>query len=614
MEKLQHLEIPFKDIQLATKNFDNGNFIAKGGFGSVYKGKLQSSDGVIDVAVKRLDHDSEQGKHEFMMEVTTLSCYRHKNLVCLVGFCDVGREQILVYEHESRGSLDNYIDNPYELSWMKRLKISIGAARGINYLHDEVGRQHRIIHRDIKSANILLSKDWDAKVADFGLCKISPANIKHTFLVTNAVGTFGYLDPVYYNTQVLTKESDVYSFGVVLFEILCGRPAFLHGLEFLAPLAERKYREEKLDDIIIPNLRNQMNPNSLSIFATTAYQCLKPDRRERPRMAQIIEKLVDAYEIQASLKATEFVRVGLWGTKSSGGSQNTWEFILQKDHKLKMITIDHGVLIYSLMFTTVSNGILYSSKKAGGWNGGKTVSKVVFEDDEKLIGIYGTVGVLSTGKYAGYTVIASLSFLSNKKTHGPFGRETSNRFTVPWVKGSFGGFYGLAGYYINAIGVYIKASYDLIAGVGIWGSKEPGSRTNHWSFQLERNHHLKKITIDHGDLIYSLRFTTEFRGEEITSNKSGGWNGGDIVSELTFAWDEEITAINGTVGVSRGTYAGYTIISSLTFITNKKTYGPYGSVRGTPFTLPWDKDSFAGFFGRCGYYIDAIGVYLKATI
>ncbi|KAI3781594.1 hypothetical protein L2E82_11612 [Cichorium intybus] len=389
--------------------------------------------------------------------------------------------------------------------------------------------------------------------------------------------------------------------------------AYEEGSGFLGPLAERMYKKNKLNDIIIPRLRIQMKPNSLDTFAAIAFQCLKPTRSERPKMAQIIEKLENAYRIQASLKAPELARVGIWGTKDTKGPQNIWDLKLEKDHKLKMITIDHGYLIYSLMFTTESKGILYTSKKAGGWNGGETVSEVVLEEDEEIIGIQGTVGV-STGKYAGYTIISSLSFFSNKKTHGPFGRATNDTFSVPLDKGNFGGLYGLAGYYIDGIGVYMKASSDEITQVGFWGTKSPGGPQNQWSFQLDRNHHLKKITVDHGDLIYSLIFTTEFRGVEKTSDKAGGWNGGDIVSEVTFTWDEEITAINGTIDVSRGTFAGYTIISSITFVTNKRTYGPYGNVRGTLFTVPWDKDSFAGFFGRCGYYIDAIGVYLKATI
>ncbi|KAI3771156.1 hypothetical protein L6452_02314 [Arctium lappa] len=613
MEKVdQHLKIPLEKIREATSNFDQKNFIAKGGFGSVYKGELSWSNSFITVAVKRLDPKSDQGSHEFMMEITMLSCYKHKNLASLVGYCDEDKEKVLVYVHESKGSLDNHIRNP-NLSWKQRLKISIGAARGLNYLHDDVGPQHRVLHRDIKSANILLNDEWEAKVSDFGLSKIGPANLQHTFLVTNACGTFGYLDPIYYRTGILTKESDVYSFGVVLFEILCGRFASEDGKMFLGPLAEIRYEENKLDEIIDPNLRKQMKLNSLNTFSAIAYQCLKNNRSERPTMARVIEKLENAFEIQASLKTPEFARVGTWGTKSIGGPQNRWDFLIEKDHKLKTITVDHGDLIYSLTFTTESKGVLYTSNKAGGWNGGDTVSKVVLEDDEEIIEINGTVGV-STGKYSGYTIISSLSFVTNKMIHGPFGHATKTTFSVPCDKGNFGGFYGLAGYYIDAIGVYMRASSEEITRVGIWGTKSLGGPQNQWSFQLERNHHLKKITVDHGNLIYSLMFTTEYRGLEQTTDKAGGWNGGDIVSEVTFDWDEEINAISGTIGVSEGTYAGYTIISSLSFVTNKKTHGPYGRATGTPFTVPWDKGSFAGFYGLAGYYIDGIGVYLKATI
>ncbi|KAI3508668.1 hypothetical protein L1887_23677 [Cichorium endivia] len=613
MEIAQHLKIPLEEIILATKNFDKENFIAKGGFGSVYKGELSLSGSLIEVAVKRLDPLSDQGKQEFMMEITMLSRYRHKNLVSLLGFCEEGGEKVLVYEHESRGSLDNYIQNP-NLGWMQRLKISIGAARGLNYLHDEVGHQHRVIHRDIKSANILLNKDWEAKVADFGLSRIGPAHMLHSFLLTDPAGTYGYLDPLYYNTGVLTKESDIYSFGVVLFEILCGRLAYVAGSMFLGPLAESKYSENNLDMIIIPELRKQMKMNSLNTFAAIAYQCLKADRNERPKMAQIVEELEKAYKIQASLNTAEIIRVGSWGNKSSGGPYNCWDFMLEKDHKLKKIFIEHGDLIYSLTFVTESKGILYTSEKAGGRNGGGILTEKKFEDDEELTGIEGTIRVLSEGQYAGQKIISSLTFITNDTTRGPFGRETDTSFYVPWEKGNFGGFYGLAGNHIAGIGLYMKASSDGITRVGKWGMKSHGRPDNQWSIRLEKNHHLKRIIIDHGYLIFSLMFVTEFRGEEKTSNKAGGRAGGDIVSEVTFAWDEEIIALGGTVGVSRGTYAGYTIISSLTFITNKQTHGPYGNVTTRPFNVLWDKGSFAGFYGRAGAFIDAIGVYLKTDV
>nr|KAJ0191295.1 hypothetical protein LSAT_V11C800429610 [Lactuca sativa] len=296
-------------------------------------------------------------------------------------------------------------------------------------------------------------------------------------------------------------------------------------------------------------------------------------------------------------KAAGYIRVGKWG-KQSGGPQNEWSFAFEKDHKLVKITIDHGELIYSLMFTTKCGGVLHNSNMFGGWNGGDTVS-------EEIVGIGGAIG-----NRGGNPVISSLYFMTNKKTHGPSGHATENVFYLPWDKGSLVGFYGLAGYYIDGIGVYLKA-YEEIVRVGTWGKTQRAGPQNVWTFQLEENHHLKKITIDHGDLIYSLMFTTQCGGLTQTTEKFGGWNGGETVSEVIFERHEEIIAISGTIALSRGSDAGLTIISSISFMTNKKTHGPFGNVRGKPFTVSWNIGSFVGFYGLAGYYIDSIGVYLK---
>lgn len=308
-----------------------------------------------------------------------------------------------------------------------------------------------------------------------------------------------------------------------------------------------------------------------------------------------------------SRKVAGCIGVGKWG-KQSGGPQNQWSFELQKHHDLVKITIDHGELIYSLMFTSKCGGVLHTSNKAGGWAGGDTITEVNFDEGEEIIGVNGTIG-----NKGGNIVISSLSFKTNKRTHGPFGCATETAFSLPWDKGSLVGFYGLAGYYIDAIGVYLKACEEIIR-IGTWGKTQRAGPQNVWSFQLEKNHVLKKITLDHGDLIYSLMFTTQCGGSTHTTEKIGGWNGGEKVSEVIFEGDEQITAINGTVALSRGNDAGLTIISSLSFVTNKKTHGPYGNVRGTPFSVPWDCGCFVGFYGLAGYYIDSIGVYLKAVV
>ncbi|XP_071722604.1 probable serine/threonine-protein kinase PBL12 [Rutidosis leptorrhynchoides] len=612
MEGVQHLKIPLAEIKLATNNFGAENYIARGGFGKVYIGKLTVQGQQITVAVKRLDPSLGQGKHEFLMEIQMLSCYRHKNLVCLVGFCDEGGEKILVYEHAKHGSLDRYVSDPTKLSWLQRLQISVGAARGFNYLHHDVGPQHRVLHRDIKSSNILLNENWEARVSDFGLSKIGPSNVEFTFLVTNACGTMGYIDPEYFKTDILTKESDVYSFGVVLFELLCGRLAIVNKYQderrVLASLAKRCYKENRVHDIIPPDLINQMKVDSLNVYSTVAYRCLLDNRTERPTMGWIVERLEKALELQTSSKLRGFIRVGTWG-KRSEDPEHKWSFELENYHNLVKITIDYDDdVLYSLIFTSESSGVLHTSDKLGGSPDGINVSEITFEADEKIIGINGTVGTRD-----GHAMISSLSFKTSKRTHGPFGRVTEKGFYVPWEKeGWLVGFYGTATSYINSIGVYLKTTEEMIK-VGTWGSKEPLGPQNVWSFELEKNHHLKKLEIGHGDLIYSLMFTTQYRGVTTTSKKAGGWNGAEKVTEVNFDWDEEINAIDGTIALSRGKYAGYTVISSISFVTNKRTHGPFGQVRGTHFLVPWDDGSFAGFHGRCGYYIDSIGVYLKST-
>ncbi|XP_076951375.1 putative serine/threonine-protein kinase PBL12 [Bidens hawaiensis] len=616
MEGAQHIKIPLEEIKLATNYFSDENFIARGGFGKVYIGNLTTYGHQNIVAVKRLDRRMGQGDREFLMEIQMLSCYKHKNLISLVGFCEEGEEKILVYEHAKHGSLDQHLSDE-KLSWVQRLKISLGAARALSYLHNGVGPQHRVLHRDIKSSNILLDENWEAKVSDFGLSRIGPSNVEFTYLVTNACGTFGYVDPQYVKTGIITKESDVYSFGVVLFEILSGRHActdtYQDERRFLASLAQQSYERDQLYDIILRSIKNEMKVDSLKVFSMVANQCLNENRIERQTMVEVVEKLEKALELQVcsvrdinTNKTTRFIRMGTWG-RQSGGPQNYWSFELEQGQKLQKITIDHGDgVIYSLMFTTKVGGALKTSNKFGGWNGGETISQVTFDLDEEIVCINGSIGTRGC-----YTIISSLSFETNKRTHGPFGRASNFVFSVPWNKGSLLGFYGIAGYYIDGIGVYVKAHEEIMR-VGTWG-KTLGSPQNKWSFELEKNHHLKKITIDHGDLIYSLAFTTQYRGLIYSSSKIGGWNGGDKLSEVLFDWDEDINGISGTVAKSRGNDPGNVIISSITFVTNKKIHGPFGTVRGMPFTLPWGDGSFSGFYGLCGFYVDSIGVYLKAT-
>ncbi|CAI9269276.1 unnamed protein product [Lactuca saligna] len=304
--KPNNLKIPLEAIKDCTQDFNQRNFIGKGGYGKVYKGLLFWADHVNQlVAVKRLDVTGFQGNKEFHTELTMLSQYHHENIIRLIGFCDDNKEMILVYEYASNGSLDTYLrDTSISVrpSWTQLLKICIDVASALDYLHNHVAEKHRIIHRDIKAANVLLDENWNAKLADFGLSRIGLANQPNTFVITNLAGTYGYCDPQYEKTGFLTKESDVYSFGVVLFEVLCGRLAcdFSYNDErrFLHHLVRASYKSGDIDKIIDPKIRKDIKPSTLLKFSAISSQCLEKTREKRPAIAEVAFQLKEAMQIQ----------------------------------------------------------------------------------------------------------------------------------------------------------------------------------------------------------------------------------------------------------------------------------------------------------------------------
>lgn len=273
------IRFTYKELQKATKNFTM--IVGKGAFGPVYKGMLPN---MAVVAVKVLATDSKQGYKEFQNEVILLGRLHHKNLLDLVGYCAEGGHCLLAYDYMRNGSLAGRLhDEHYEvLSWGQRITIAQDIARGIEYLHD--GAFPPVIHRDIKSSNILLDSFMVAKVSDFGLSKEADSDIP----VSGIRGTYGYVDPEYVSTNSLTNKSDMYSFGVLLFELIAARRP-QEGLMDYIELANG--RREVWLQFLDPRLKQDCNFKELIELVSIASKCVENEARKRPKIHEVVQAL-----------------------------------------------------------------------------------------------------------------------------------------------------------------------------------------------------------------------------------------------------------------------------------------------------------------------------------
>ncbi|KAK7337025.1 hypothetical protein VNO77_17583 [Canavalia gladiata] len=293
----------FSEIENATNNFERK--IGSGGFGVVYYGKLKDGK---EIAVKVLTSNSYQGKREFSNEVTLLSRIHHRNLVQLLGYCRDEENSMLVYEFMHNGTLKEHLYGPLvhgqSIKWMKRLEIAEDAAKGIEYLH--TGCVPVVIHRDLKSSNILLDKHMRAKVSDFGLSKLAVDGVSHVSSIVR--GTVGYLDPEYYISQQLTDKSDVYSFGVILLELISGHEAISNesfgvNCRNIVQWAKLHIESGDIQGIIDPSLRDNYDLQSMWKIAEKALMCVQPHGHMRPSISEVLKEIQDAISIERQAEA-----------------------------------------------------------------------------------------------------------------------------------------------------------------------------------------------------------------------------------------------------------------------------------------------------------------------
>ncbi|KAL3825390.1 hypothetical protein ACJIZ3_021419 [Penstemon smallii] len=333
-----------QELKVITQNFSQSNFLGEGGFGPVHKGfiddKFRPGLKAQPVAVKLLDLDGTQGHREWLTEVVFLGQLRHKNLVKLIGYCCEEEHRVLVYEYMPRGSLENQLFRRFSVSlpWSTRIKIALGAAKGLAFLHEA---KKPVIYRDFKASNILLDSDYTAKLSDFGLAKDGPEG-DDTHVSTRVMGTHGYAAPEYIMTGHLTAASDVYGFGVLLLELITGRKSVdktrpyreQNLAEWARPMLKNAW---KLNRVMDPRLEGQYSELGAQKMASLAYQCLSHRPKLRPTMSEVIKVL-------EPLKDLDDMQTGTFVFSVSTDSDSQKEFSRESLRSQKETRKENGQL------------------------------------------------------------------------------------------------------------------------------------------------------------------------------------------------------------------------------------------------------------------------------
>ncbi|CAL1373493.1 unnamed protein product [Linum trigynum] len=325
-EKYPTNGLTYEDLAVATDGFSEENLVGEGGFGYVHKGILSNGK---EVAVKQLREGRKQGEKEFQAEVEIISRIHHKHLVSLLGYCIHGAKRLLVYEFVPNDTLEFHLHGNGRpvMEWGVRLRIAVGSAKGLAYLHDDC--DPKILHRDIKASNILVDLNFEAKVSDFGLARSYNADASVTHISTQVVGTFGYLAPEYASSGKVTEKSDVYSYGVVLLELITGRPPICFSesisrtslVEWARPLLTKAVETRNFQSLVDPRLGTNYDNSEMTRMVSCAAACVRHSAWLRPRMSQVVHALEgDARAVMNLDKGNKVGRSASYGYSPWKGS------------------------------------------------------------------------------------------------------------------------------------------------------------------------------------------------------------------------------------------------------------------------------------------------------
>lgn len=348
---LSKSKFTYEELAIATDGFSDVNLLGQGGFGYVHRGMLPNGK---EIAVKQLKFGSGQGEREFQAEVEIISRVHHRYLVSLVGYCISEGKRLLVYDFVPNNTLEFHLHDRERppLDWSNRLKIALGSAKGLAYLHEDC--HPKIIHRDIKASNILLDFNFEAKVADFGLAK--SASETNTHVSTRVMGTFGYLAPEYASSGKLTDKSDVFSFGVMLLELITGRRPFDSSQSFMddslvdwaRPLLVQALDDGKFDSLVDPRLGKDYNHSEMRRMIACAATSIRHSAKKRPRMSQIVRALEGDVSLEVLNEGLKPGHSSIFGSYSSSDyDAMQYNEDLIKFRKMALASQEYGSSGYS---------------------------------------------------------------------------------------------------------------------------------------------------------------------------------------------------------------------------------------------------------------------------